>query len=74
MNAIEEIHGDVVMGNQLTSYKWFSFFPYPDRYFRYYSLCVYFSQVSLPYYSLEFIINIVFKIKTNLNFVFKPII
>ncbi len=71
MNAIEDIHGDVVMGNQLTSYKRLSFLPYPDRYFRYYSLFVYLSQVSLPYYSLEFINNLVFKIKTHLNYCLK---
>ena len=49
MKAIDDIHGDVVIGNQFTSYKMLSFFPDEDFYFLSSYLLDYFYHDSLPY-------------------------
>ena len=62
MKFIDEIHGEVVMGNQLTSYKRLGFLSLADCYLRDNYLVVSLSQESLPSSSFWFICCLLFKI------------
>lgn len=62
MKLIDEIHGEVVMGNQLTSYKRLGFLSLADCYLRDYYLVVSLSHESEPSSSFWFICSLLFKI------------